>query len=288
MYRTSIKKSFLYFYSFCRGLICDFISEYYLKKEKAPQHVRSEIRYVAISTILVSLILIIIHFLTIRGIISYETCRTYLYLRIGAPGLSNVFFSNYVHNSTSINHLLGNISRFFAAAVLICIMIWYLQKRGVFFPGQFYRRTITFFLLGVPFLISSVSLVSGKMQNIGYIYGFSGIVWAYIGFLLLLIAFAIGTYELDLYVGLRHHYVVLPSLLFTSFLTSVCPIVFIFYFFGSHLTNMFGHLAGLFAGMMIPFLFLYMHYAKMSQNRNYSSYSHLFTEEESRYPKELL
>ena len=249
-------------------------------------HVRSEIRYVAISTIFVSLILIITHLLILRDIISYETCRTYLYLRIGTSGLSNIFFSNYVHNPTDIMHLLGNISRFFVAAVLICIMIWYLQKRGVFFPGQFYRRTITFFLIGVPFIISSVSLVSGRMQNIGFIYGFSGIVWAYIGFLLLLIAIAIGTYELDIYAGLRHHYVLWSPLFFTSLLTCAAPIVFIFYLFGSHWSNMFGHLAGLFAGMMIPFLFLYMHYAKMMQNQKYSSYYHLFTEE-SQYPNEL-
>ena len=272
-----IKKSFFHIHSFCRDLIGDFISEYYSKKEKAPTYIRSEIRYVATSTIFVSLILTIIHLLIIRGIISYETCRTYLYLRIGTPGLSNIFFSNYIHNSTDITHLFGNISRFFVAAVLICIMIWYLQRRGVFFPGQFYRRTITFFLLGVPFLISSVSLVSGRMQGIGYIYGFSGIVWAYIGFFLLLVAIAIGTYELDLYVGLRHHYILWPPLLFTSFLTSMVPIIFIFYFFGSHWTNMFGHVTGLFAGIVIPYLFLRLHHAKKRQNREYSSYSHLFT-----------
>ncbi|MDR2855701.1 MAG: hypothetical protein LBV40_06070 [Methanomicrobiales archaeon] len=251
-------------------------------------HVRSEIRYVAVSTILVSVILTIIHLLIILDFISYQTCRTYLYLRIGTPGLPNIFFSNYVHNPTDITHLLGNISRFFIAAVLICIMIWYLQKRGVFFPGQFYRRTITFFLLGVPFIISSVSLISGRMQHIGYIYGFSGIVWAYIGFLLLLIAIAIGTYELDLFDGLRHHYVLWPPLLFTSLLTCTAPIVFIFYLFGSHWTNMFGHLAGLFAGMLIPFLLLRMYYAKMMQNRKYSSYYHLFTDEEPEYLKKLL
>lgn len=253
----------------------------------APTHVRSEIRYVAISTILVSLILIFIHLLIICNVISSKACRTYLYLRIGTPGPSNIFFSNYVHNPTDIMHLFGNISRFFVAAVLICIMIWYLQKRGVFFPGQFYRRTITFFLIGMPFIISCVSLVSGRMQNVGYIYGFSGVVWAYIGFLLLLIAIAIGTYEIDLFVELRHHYVLWPPLFFTSLLTCVVPIVFIFYLFGSHWTNMFGHLAGFFSGMLIPFLFLRMHYAKMIQNRKYSSYYHLFTDEEFQYPEKL-
>jgi hypothetical protein len=172
-----------------------------------------------------------------------------------------------VHDPTDVTHLLGNISRFFAAAILICIMIWYLHKRGVFFPERFYKKSITLFLLGVPFIISIVSLMSGRMQNIGYIFGFSGIVWAYIGFLLLLIALAVGANEIEMFEGLRHHYVLWPPLLFTSFLTCTAPIVLIFYLFGSHWTNMFGHLAGLFSGMMIPFLFLNMHFLNFSQRK---------------------
>ena len=280
---VTIKDSFSYLYSLCR----DLISEYYSKKETSPAYVRSEIRYVAKSTIIVSIVLAFIHLLIIQGIISYEICRRYFYLRIGTPSLTNVFLSNYVHNPTDLSHIVDNISRFFVAAVLICIMIWYLQKKGVFFPEQFYRRTITIFLIGVPFIISFVSLISGKMQNIVYIFGFSGIVWTYIGFLLLLIALAIGTYELEIFAGLRRHYSLWSPLLFTSLLTCAVPIVFIFYLFGNHWSNMFGHLAGLFAGMMIPFLLLYMHYAKNRRKRKYSSYSHLFEEEETRHLNEL-
>jgi len=212
----------------------------------------------------------------------------YLYLRIGTPGPTNIFFSNYVHDPTDLTHILGNVSRLFVTAILICIMIWYLHKQGVFFPEQFYRRSITIFLLGVPCIISLVSFVSGRMQNVGYIFGFSGIVWAYIGFLLLLIAIAIGTYEVDLFAGLRHHYTLWSPLLFTSLLTCAAPIVFIFYLFGSHWTNMFGHLAGLFSGMIIPFLLLHMHYVKIRQKRQFSSNYDVFTEKIPEYQSELI
>jgi len=167
-------------------------------------------------------------------------------------------------------------------------MIWYLHKKGVFFPEQFYRRSITIFLIGVPFIISLVSLVSGRIQNVGYIFGFSGIVWAYIGFLLLLIAIAIGTYEIDLFAGLRHHYTLWAPLFFTSLLTCAAPIIFIFYLFGSHWTNMFGHLAGLFSGMIIPFLLLHMHYAKVMQKRQFPNNYNLFTEKIPEYQNELI
>jgi hypothetical protein len=159
---------------------------------------------------------------------------------------------------------------------------------GIFFPEQFYQRTITIFLLGVPIIISLVSLVSGRMQNVGYIFGFSGIVWAYIGFLLLLIVFAIGTYEIDLFTGLRCHYILWPPLLFTSLLTCAAPIVFIFYLFGNHWTNMFGHLAGLFSGMIIPFLLLHIHYAKTIEKRQFPNNNSVFTEDNSKYQNELI
>jgi hypothetical protein len=51
---------------------------------------------------------------------------------------------------------------------------------------------------------------------------------------------------------------------------------------------MFGHLAGLFSGMLIPFLLLHMHYAKIIQKKQFQSNYDVFTEKSPKYQSELI
>ena len=97
-----------------------------------------------------------------------------------------MFFSAYVHNVYSFDHLLGNYAGYVIVMVLILLILFMIipllkvnKKLSLNYSDQslFITSAIFFFLL--PFAVAGISIEFGKMMNQQGTWGFSGILWAF-------------------------------------------------------------------------------------------------------------
>jgi hypothetical protein len=101
-----------------------------------------------------------------------ESIKSSMYLYVSNPTITNMFFSNYVHQA--IDHISSNLLMY----ILAMIVIFNLETN----KKRFYSISAIFFII-LPFVISYSTLLLFKGATSPF-YGYSGIVAAFLGYLL--------------------------------------------------------------------------------------------------------
>lgn len=224
--------------------------------------------------IILPIFLLIFQFL-ILYLFPREFTESYFFLNFTQPTFSGMFFSNYLHNVWSIQHLLDNYAGYiifiWISFLLYFILIPILKKHDRLhfnYPDSSFFLTAVIFLLIFPFAESGISILFGRLIGNPGKWGFSGIVWAftaYFFFLLLVIMYDIildrfskkfesRTEPLD--EKSRHSLVtsIGLSLMLTTSLLIIFPLYVILIDIGNEKINFIGHFAGFTLGLIISII----------------------------------
>lgn len=113
----------------------------------------------------------------------------YVILTFADPNIVSMFLSNYAH--VNLNHLISNTVTYIFIMMMIAtvalVAIPYNNRKTKGSQCQFGTRTLLWstlvFFIVVPFIISAVSIIAGPMNGKTSGVGFSGIVYAFEGYL---------------------------------------------------------------------------------------------------------
>jgi hypothetical protein len=211
---------------------------------------------------------------------------SYLILNFSQPTISGMFFTNYIHNVSSISHLLDNYNGYlfvmFLLAFVYFIFVPLLKKRHILslnYPDLAFFGTSAVFFLLFPFAESGMSILFGRMIGQTGAWGFSGIVWAFLAyfyFLFLMIMYDLiitrFSERLDGTVKDNTHEnqepapgrtgrpekpsttTLVSSLIFLTALFIILPLYTIFLDIGNKKISVFGHFSGFVLGFLISAL----------------------------------
>ena len=138
--------------------------------------------------------LLIFQIVVLIGAIPPEYTVSQLVLNYSQPKVTAMFATNYIHNIWSFEHLTGNYGGYclllYISFILYFLVIPILKMHNVLhfeYPDSAFFGTAIVFLIGLPFAISGISILFGRMLSQTGGWGFSGIVWAFYGYLFFLI-----------------------------------------------------------------------------------------------------
>jgi hypothetical protein len=218
-------------------------------------------KYMWITCAAVPVAILVFNYCIFEEIIPQWFFDQYIVLTYASPNPISMFLSNYAH-ATGI-HMLENLMSYVitiaSIAIVAIIAIPYTNKKTpgmgcVFGTKTLVECTCIFFLL-VPFLIAIVSIIAGNYLGIEGGLGFSGVVFAFEGYLVY-IAEVIIIRKVQVILHQRDKMLIY----FGVALSMVIPLSFVV---GQLLTmytnptvhaNYFAHTAGFIAGITIPFL----------------------------------
>ena len=228
----------------------------------------------------VPIILAIIQYLVVF-VIPPQFTISYLRLNITEPAIPTMFISNYIHDPFTFKHLMGNylgyvvcfVLNFFMYFILIPVFKW---RNLLYFkyPDSAFFVTAAVFLIALPFSISGISILFGRMVGNEATWGFSGITWAFTAYFLFLFLVVLN----DLMMGnFRCYPVPVPDeasqgqsgistsgpfqtrvlllIFFNSFMI-IFTIYLVLLDFSDKSINTFGHLAGFTLGFLLSSLVL--------------------------------
>lgn len=151
--------------------------------------------YGIIMLVVVPLALLSFHLLILGQFISIKDYVDYISLRYAEPNVFTMFLSNYAHmRGDGLAHLTQNILTWELTTVVILATFLLLipslkykyPNSGVRFNGRVLVWSAVLYFLVVPFFVSGVSIVFGNYLGIAGGLGFSGITYAFCGFLVYL------------------------------------------------------------------------------------------------------
>ena len=224
--------------------------------------------------IILPISLIIFQFL-ILYLIPRELTESQFFLNFTYPTLNGMFFSNYIHNVWSIQHLLDNyigyIIFIWISFSVYFILIPILKKHNRLhfdYPDSSFFLTAIIFLLAFPFAESGISIYFGRLMGYPGKWGFSGVVWAftaYFFFLLVLIMYDIILDRFSKNIGSRTEPLGEKSrntletgiglfLILTTSIVIILPLYVILLDIGNEKINFIGHFAGFTFGLIISIL----------------------------------
>jgi hypothetical protein len=211
-------------------------------------------------------LLFLFHYAIITEVIPASFSLGHFYLNIDQPSFSSLFFSNYVHNVFDSGHITNNMQGHLVVFfLLVFLYLIYLPAKGYDCPEENFYLTTIIFLALVPFAVSGVSILFGRFLGIGWAQGFSGINWAFTGYLIyVIVRYSIEaggrkTAEkehrtLDQTDEAAARNATFPFFFFTiAFILLVCVFA-ILLDFGRAQINVFGHLIGFAMGILVPSL----------------------------------
>ncbi len=134
--------------------------------------------------------------LSVLYLIPPQFTMDFLHLNYNQPNISGMFFSAYIHNISSFEHLLGNYAGYVVVIFLILIFFFIIipllkahNVLSLHYPEKSLFLTSAVFFFVLPFSLAGTSIVFGKMIKQQGTWGFSGILWAFTAyFIFLLIA----------------------------------------------------------------------------------------------------
>jgi hypothetical protein len=156
---------------------------------------KSRLCYIGVMALIMipPLVLALFQF-AILYIIPPEFTLDYLHLDYSQPNISSMFFSAYVHNISSFEHLLGNYAGYVAVIVLILVFFFVIiplmKLHNVlslkYSDNPLFLTSVIFFFV-LPFSLAGISIAFGKMVNQQGTWGFSGILWAFTAYFIFLL-----------------------------------------------------------------------------------------------------
>jgi len=180
----------------------------------------------------------------------------YVILTYANPNILSVFLSNYAHANTE--HLQQNMIAYILTILMIgaiaLIAVPHSNRKAGgklrcrFGTKTLVQSTLVFFIV-VPFIISGVSIISGPLLGVPHGVGFSGVSYAFEGFLVYICEILIIRKAQVMWNRGDKKWAVYGAVI--GLILIVTPIVFMHPTANS---NYIAHLTGFVAGFMTPFL----------------------------------
>jgi hypothetical protein len=218
-----------------------------------------EVQAILYSLLVIPPILLVAVQLLILTVIPPSFTMQYIYLNFSQPTVESMFLSNYMHDPRTTAHLIQNyLGGFFMLLVLFGEYYFVVPvgkhsgRLSLDYPDRSFIAMVLVILLGVPFSISGVSILFGRvMGNSGGI-GFSGIVYA----LMACVVFMILKMGYDDAItrtregGPQFPNDIVNGLVFVAAFVILVPIAAILLEIGNPKVNVFAHLAGWALGLI--------------------------------------
>jgi len=208
---------------------------------------------------IIPLLLILLQYFVVLEIIPPEFTIKYLRIDFSEPNFFSMFFSNYIHNVFSIDHLMKNywgyVSVSLTSVILCFIIIPFCKKQDIIhleYPDMSFWATLIVIFLAFPFAESGISIYFGRILLLGGKWGISGIIWAlsaYLFFIIIKILYDIILFNIRTK-GENVQELIL-ILICISFFIVIVPIYGILYYLGNPQIGVFGHFAGYTLGLLI-------------------------------------
>lgn len=145
--------------------------------------------------IFIPLFLYFIQLLIITEIIPYQVAIKYFVLTINDPNFASMFLSNYIHSVFDYNHIYQNaLSSVFISLMIFLYFLFvlpYVRFKNPAFQFRFNPRAFVLTLIAIfcylPFSISGISIYFGKILGKSIVWGYSGLLYAFLGFFFFLL-----------------------------------------------------------------------------------------------------
>lgn len=204
----------------------------------------------------------------------------YLHLDYYQPNISSMFFSAYIHNASSFDHLLGNYAGYVVVISLILVFFFVIipllkvhNKLSLSYSDRSLFLTAAVFFFILPFSLAGISIVLGKIIGQSGTWGFSGILWAfaaYFTFLMITMLYDATLTKSILNIKTKKESVEIPDedeiqssekmnmrallfMLISTFLI-VAPVIVILLDIGNEKINVVAHLGGFILGLFVSII----------------------------------
>jgi len=146
-------------------------------------------RYIWIMGVIFPVIMVGFDMLTFMRVVPEGFIREYLVLTYKSPNLFSMYFSNFIH--VNLNHMMENVMSYLITMAFIgmtaLVIVPYFNKHTKGLNYKFDSETLVLstvlFIVVVPFVISAESIVLGNYMGIAGGLGFSGVGFAFEGYL---------------------------------------------------------------------------------------------------------
>jgi len=218
-------------------------------------------RYALVMCMFIPMAILAFNFITFARIIPEDFIRDYIVLTYASPNPVSMFLSNYAH--ANIQHLSENMMSylitvaFIFAVALVAIPSFNKHTPGVncrFGTKTLVQSTAVFFLI-VPFIISTESILVGNYLGIAGGFGFSGVVFAFEGYMVYISEILIIR-KIQVVMHRRDKLLAYSGM----FLAVMIPLIVVFgqimtmYTTTAFNANYAAHLTGFVVGVVTPFL----------------------------------
>jgi len=172
-------------------------------------------------------------------------------LDVNAPTLSGMLLCHYVHDPYDPEHLRSNALFFYGIMALIFVTGHVILPANRWDPPKhFLRNVFLMIFLLLPFPLSGIAIIYGRMNGMGGLVGFSGIESALVGFSAILCVTCLLTCLYPCWKKRPESFGVLPiaGAAMIGLLPAACLIVLP----GGRNVDTAGHLVGYLYGLFIP------------------------------------
>lgn len=197
------------------------------------------------------LLLIALQALICYQIIPLDITFGRIILDVNAPTLSSMFLSNYAHDPYDSEHLRTNALFLYRIMSVIFITGYVILPANRWNPPKHFLRTVflMIFLL-LPFPLSGIAIIHGRIIGMAGFVGFSGIESALMGLAAFLCVTCIFTCLYPRWKERPASFGVLPVA--GAAMVCLLPVVWLIMFTGGRNVDTVGHLIGCFYGLFIP------------------------------------
>lgn len=222
-------------------------------------------------------LVILIQFL-ILNVIPPQYTVTHLVLNFSHPNATAIFGSNYIHDVWLPRHIVDNLIGYFVILYIIVIFYYIVIPIGQLhnvlrfnYSDSAFFGTIIILLLGLPFVVSGISIYFGRISSQTGNWGFSGIIYGFLAYLFFLILLTMYDFVLSKLAEKRGDIKFFNDkkslekpttmsnalgLIFFNLIIVIIPIYWILSEIGDKKIGVFGHLAGFTFGLIIATLIM--------------------------------
>jgi hypothetical protein len=211
-------------------------------------------QYILFLLFFLSIVLLLIAFqaLICYQIVPVDITFGRIILDVNAPTLSGMLLCHYAHDPYDPEHLRSNALFLYRIMALIFVTGYVILPANKWDPPKhFLRNVFLMFFLLLPFPLSGLAIIQGRMNGMAGCVGFSGIESALVGLSAFLCVMCIFTCLYPRWKKRPESFGLLPI----AGATVICLllVVGIIMFTGGRNVDTVGHLIGCFYGLLVPF-----------------------------------
>ncbi len=199
---------------------------------------------------------IVLLLITLQALICYQIIPVdvtfgRIILDVNAPTLSSMFLSNYAHDPYDSEHLRTNALFLYRIMAVIFITGYVILPANRWNPPKHFLRSVflMIFLL-LPFPLSGIAIIHGRIIGMAGFGGFSGIESALMGLAAFLCVTCVFTCLYPRWKERSESFGMLPVA--GAAMVCLLPVVGIIMFTGGRNVDTVGHLTGYLYGLFIP------------------------------------